>query len=56
MSTASPYVIPVHDIMHKAGAMREFKLDIEVPSALGDAIAAIRRLGAALGSPPAIMV
>ncbi len=38
MSSASPYVIPVHDIMHKAGAMREFKLDIEVPSALGDAI------------------
>ena len=41
MSTASPYVIPVHDIMHKAGAMREFKLDIEVPSALGDAIVTV---------------
>ena len=41
MSSASPYVIPVHDIMHKAGAMREFKLDIEVPSALGDAIVTV---------------
>ncbi len=41
MSTASPYLIPVHDIMHKAGAMREFKLDIEVPSALGDAIVTV---------------
>jgi uncharacterized protein len=27
--------------MHKAGAMREFKLDIEVPSALGDAIVTV---------------
>ncbi len=41
MSTASPYVIPVHDIMHKAGAMREFKLDIEVPSDLGDSIVTV---------------
>mgnify|MGYP000122535311 FL=1 len=41
MSSASPYVIPVHDIMHKAGAMREFKLDIEVPEALGDALAQV---------------
>jgi uncharacterized protein len=36
MSTA--YQIPVHDIMHKAGAMREFKLDIVVPEALGEAV------------------
>ena len=36
MSAASPYVIAVHDLMHKAGAMREYKLDIIVPEALGD--------------------
>jgi uncharacterized protein len=36
MSAASPYVIAVHDLMHKAGAMREYKLDIIVPEVLGD--------------------
>ncbi len=36
MSTA--YQIPVHDIMHKAGAMREFKLDIVVPETFGEAV------------------
>jgi uncharacterized protein len=36
MSAASPYVIAVHDLMHKAGAMREYKLDIVVPEVLGE--------------------
>jgi uncharacterized protein len=38
MSAESPYLIAVHDIMHKAGAMREYKLEITVPENLGDSI------------------
>ena len=36
MSTA--YLLPVHDIMHKAGAMREYKLDIDVPEPMGEGV------------------
>lgn len=40
-SQNSPYIMPVHEIMHKPGAMRELRLDIEVPEALTNGAASV---------------
>ena len=34
--TNSPFVLSVHDLMHKPGQMREFELDINLPAAMGN--------------------
>ena len=41
--TTSPYLIPVRDLMHKPGQMRELKLDIEVPEELGTEIVKVEQ-------------
>lgn len=41
MSKASAFVIPVHDLMHKPGQMREFDLDIPLDEDFGSPIAAV---------------
>ncbi len=38
---ASPYLISVRDIMHKPGAMREYKLDLITPGEFGEGIAKV---------------
>ena len=37
----SPYVIGVHDMMHKPGAMRRIDIDIVAPDALGNGAVAV---------------
>lgn len=37
----SPYLIGVHDLMHKPGHMREYELDIVVPTPMGNAVVAV---------------
>ncbi|MEN9707069.1 MAG: hypothetical protein RIS31_635 [Actinomycetota bacterium] len=37
----SPYLIPVHDLMHKAGTLRRIDIEFEAPEALDNSIAAI---------------
>ena len=34
--TTSPFVLNVHDLMHKPGQMRELELDIKLPKAMGN--------------------
>ena len=41
MANQSPFVMSVHDLMHKPGHMREYKLEITLPEALGSAAAAV---------------
>ena len=41
MANPSPFVMSVHDLMHKPGNMREYKLEITLPSALGTAVASV---------------
>ena len=36
--TATPYTIPVYDLMHRPGEMREKQLDIVVPEGFGNAV------------------
>jgi uncharacterized protein len=40
--TATPYTIPVYDLMHRPGEMREKELDIVVPEGFGNAVIGIR--------------
>ena len=44
--STSPYAIPVFDLMHRPGEMREKALDIVVPEAFGNAV-----IGVPLGAP-----
>jgi uncharacterized protein len=41
VAAQSPFLISVHDIVHKPGQMREFKLDLTIPEAIGTAAAGI---------------
>ncbi len=41
MASQSPFVMSVHDLMHKPGHTCEYKLEITLPEALGNAIAAV---------------
>lgn len=41
MSTASPYVVNVRDLVHRPGEMRERELDFPVPEKLGEAAASV---------------
>jgi uncharacterized protein len=38
----SPYVVGVHDLMYKPGAMRRFDVDIVAPEALGNGAAEVK--------------
>ncbi|MEN9343079.1 MAG: hypothetical protein RIR24_666 [Actinomycetota bacterium] len=42
MSSQSVYELSVHDLMHKPGHMREYKLDLTIPAPLGNAVTAIK--------------
>lgn len=43
MSTlSSPYSVPVHDVMHRPGEMRERVLEFDVPEQLGEGIAVVK--------------
>ena len=42
MAHQSVFELSVHDLMHKPGHMRELKLDITIPSALGNAVTAVK--------------
>lgn len=41
MASQSVFELSVHDLMHKPGQMRELKLDITIPAALGNAVTAV---------------
>lgn len=41
MSTASPYVVNVRDLVHRPGEMRERELDFPVPEKLGEGAASV---------------
>ena len=43
MTTSNPYLIPIHDLMHKAGTMRRVHLDIQVPEALDNSVVAVEK-------------
>ena len=43
MTASNPYLIPVHDLMHKAGTMRRVHLDIKVPDALDNSVVAVEK-------------
>lgn len=43
MTANNPYLIPVHDLMHKAGTMRRVHLDIQVPDALDNSVVAVEK-------------
>lgn len=43
MTASNPYLIPVHDLMHKAGTMRRVNLKIEVPEALDNSVVAVEK-------------
>lgn len=47
MTANNPYLIPVHDLMHKAGTMRRVHLDIQVPDALDNSVVTVEK-GAAI--------
>lgn len=47
--TQTPYTIPVFDLMHRPGEMREKSLDFAVPEAFGNAVIGVRE-----GSPMSI--
>jgi uncharacterized protein len=40
--TATPYTVPVYDLMHRPGEMREKQLDIVVPEGFGNAVIGLR--------------
>ena len=40
----SPYDLPVYDLMHRPGEMRERTLEFDVPEHLGDGVAVVRAL------------
>ncbi len=39
---SSPYIVPVHDLMHRPGEMRERVLEFAAPERLGEAVATVR--------------
>ncbi len=43
MTANNPYLIPVHDLMHKAGTMRRVHLKIQVPDALDNSVVAVEK-------------
>lgn len=43
MTANNPYLIPVHDLMHKAGTMRRVNLEIQVPEALDNSVVAVEK-------------
>ncbi|MEY2693897.1 MAG: hypothetical protein RL142_245 [Actinomycetota bacterium] len=43
MTANNPYLIPVHDLMHKAGTMRRVHLDIQVPDALDNSVVTVEK-------------
>jgi uncharacterized protein len=47
VSTKSPYLIPVYDLMHRPGEMREKTLDVVVPEGFGNAVIGVKE-GSAL--------
>jgi uncharacterized protein len=40
--TATPYTVPVYDLMHRPGEMREKQLDIAVPDGFGNAVIGVQ--------------
>jgi uncharacterized protein len=40
--TKTPYTIPVYDLMHRPGEMREKSLDVVVPEGFGNAVIGVR--------------
>jgi uncharacterized protein len=40
--TATPYTVPVYDLMHRPGEMRESDLDIVVPEGFGNAVIGVQ--------------
>ncbi len=43
---SDPYIVPVHDVMHRPGEMRERVLEFDVPEQLGEGVAVVKQ-----GSP-----
>jgi uncharacterized protein len=40
--TATPYTVPVFDLMHRPGEMREKSIDVTVPEGFGNAVIGVR--------------
>lgn len=40
--TLTPFTVPVYDLMHRPGEMREHTLDISVPEGFGNAVIGVR--------------
>jgi uncharacterized protein len=40
--TATPYTVPVFDLMHRPGEMREKSIDVTVPESFGNAVIGVR--------------
>ena len=38
----NPYLVPVHDLMHRPGEMRERVLEFDVPERLGESVASVK--------------
>lgn len=43
MSSQSPYLVQVHDLVHKSGTMRRINLDIVLPDALDNSVVALEK-------------
>lgn len=42
-SSNNPYSVPVHDVMHRPGEMRERVLEFDVPEQLGEGVAVVKQ-------------
>jgi uncharacterized protein len=38
----TPYTVPVYDLMHRPGELREYNLDVTVPEGFGNAVIGVR--------------
>ncbi|WP_227000600.1 YceD family protein [Protaetiibacter intestinalis] len=43
MSAPNPYNVPVHDVMHRPGELRERVLEFDAPEQLGEAVAVVKQ-------------
>ena len=39
----SPYTVPVHDVMHRPGELRERVLEFDAPERMGEAVASVKQ-------------
>ncbi len=43
MPATSPYLVPVHDLMHRPGELRERVLEFDAPEQLGESVAVVKQ-------------